>query len=519
MSLTPRKPVEVSAGQPAPLAKVPLSFVLRQRRVVVVGRTRQTRDHLRTLLAAGAVVDVFEEAGWIDETLEALPDRLTASQLRRLAMREGQSDKNDLGDCFLVVGHFLSDADAKLFSEHARAQNVLVCNIGRPELSDFSLPQVVNRNSVIVSVGAVDEGLHDFEKSLRNRLDKIIPSTLDAWGYAAILVAKTVRAYKAQLPGVASFWDHLSDRAMRYVQPDSVLANAKALLLDTIERSVPQDRSARGHVTLVGAGPGDAELLTLKAVRALQSADVILFDDLVSQDVLDLARREAKRMMVGKRARRASCRQDDINALMIKLAGQGKHVVRLKSGDPMMFGRAGEEIKQLSDEGISVDFVPGLTAGIAMASALGVSLTHRDISHSVRFVTGHARNGELPNDLDWQGLADRETTTVFYMGGRTSRDIAQRLIERGLPCTTPVMAVAAISRPEEAKWGGTLEQLGEGAMLSCEAVSDPKHPVLIGIGDVFADAVQECGADTIVDVKNAAQILPAKAPVGADDIG
>ena len=155
-------------------------------------------------------------------------------------------------------------------------------------------------------------------------------------------------------------------------------------------------------------------------MRALQSADVILFDDLVSDDVLELARREAKRLMVGKRGGRASCAQEDINDLMTRLALQGKQVVRLKSGDPMIFGRAGEEIEHLEKAGIPVDVVPGITAGIALASALGVSLTHRDMAQSVRFVTGCAKTGQLPSGLDWQGLADPNTTTIFYMAGGTA---------------------------------------------------------------------------------------------------
>lgn len=150
-----------------------------------------------------------------------------------------------------------------------------------------------------------------------------------------------------------------------------------------------------GRVTLVGAGPGAADLLTIKAVRALQSADVILFDDLVSTEVLELARREAKRLLVGKRAARDSCKQEDINALMRSLARQGKHVVRLKSGDPMIFGRAGEEIAMLEEHGIEVTVVPGITAALALASRLGTSLTHRDCAQAVRFVTGHSRKGHL----------------------------------------------------------------------------------------------------------------------------
>jgi uroporphyrin-III C-methyltransferase/precorrin-2 dehydrogenase/sirohydrochlorin ferrochelatase len=238
--------------------------------------------------------------------------------------------------------------------------------------------------------------------------------------------------------------------------------------------------SHTGRVTLVGAGPGDAELLTLKAVRALQSADVILFDDLVSDEVLELARREAKRMLVGKRGKRESCSQADINDLMVKLARQGKHVVRLKSGDPMIFGRAGEEITELAKHGIVVDVVPGITAALAAAAALGVSLTHRDHAHSVRFVTGHARNGELPIDIDWRGLADPATTLMFYMGGRTAPAIAKNLIAAGLPAVTPVVVAAGVSRKEETRWYGDLLEMSHGI-----SPIDHDQPVLIGIGRTF----------------------------------
>lgn len=240
-------------------------------------------------------------------------------------------------------------------------------------------------------------------------------------------------------------------------------------------------RPGGGRVTLVGAGPGDAELLTLKAVRVLQSADVILFDALVSDDVLDLARREAKRMLVGKRGGRPSCRQDDINALMIKLARQGRHVVRLKAGDPMIFGRAGEEIEQLEAHGIPVSIVPGITSASAMAASLGVSLTHRDRAHSVRFVTGHARNGALPDGFDTRGLADPETTLIVYMGGRTGPELARRLIAGGLPAETPVVAMSDISRADETRWAGTLCELASGTHASHHG-----RPVLIGIGRAFS---------------------------------
>jgi uroporphyrin-III C-methyltransferase/precorrin-2 dehydrogenase/sirohydrochlorin ferrochelatase len=243
-----------------------------------------------------------------------------------------------------------------------------------------------------------------------------------------------------------------------------------------------------GSVALVGAGPGDPELLTLKAMRVLQSADVVLFDALVSDGVLDLVRREARCLAVGKRGGRASCRQQDINNLMVKLARQGKRVVRLKAGDPTIFGRAGEEIAQLAAACIPFEIVPGVTAGLAAAAALGVSLTHRDRAHSVRFVTGHSKNGGLPDDLDWRGLADAETSLVFYMAGRTGPAAARRLIEEGLSGSTPVVVMASVSRPDEERWAGTLAALGAG---QCPVCCD--RPVLLCIGRVLIEAAPAFG--------------------------
>ncbi|MDV3251456.1 uroporphyrinogen-III C-methyltransferase [Devosia sp. BK] len=248
--------------------------------------------------------------------------------------------------------------------------------------------------------------------------------------------------------------------------------------------------TAVGRVTLVGAGPGDAELLTLKAVKALQSADVILFDDLVSDEVLELARREAKRMLVGKRAGRDSCRQEDINAMMLTLAKQGKHVVRLKSGDPMIFGRAGEEIASIEAEGIPVAVVPGITAGLALASRLGVSLTHRDHAQSVRFVTGHSRKGDLPEGLDWQGLADSRTTTVFYMARRMLPKIVEKLGAFGMSAATPATVAINLGRGDEAIWRGPLAEL-----VAAAETMDIDAPTLVAVGDALGVGMMVAAAE------------------------
>lgn len=243
-------------------------------------------------------------------------------------------------------------------------------------------------------------------------------------------------------------------------------------------------RSSRaGRVILVGAGPGDPELLTLKAIRVMQSADVILYDALVTDAVLSLASRDAQRIPVGKRSGRPSCRQDDINRLMVTLARAGKRVVRLKAGDPSIFGRAGEELAHLQAAGVGVDIVPGITAASAMAAAFGISLTHRDHAKSVRFVTGHGRNGGLPDDLDWKAVADPSATTVFYMGGRTAREIARRLVALGMPATTPVGVAACVSQPNERLGRCTLANLA--SFLGEVGFSEP---IVIGVGRLFADA-------------------------------
>jgi uroporphyrin-III C-methyltransferase/precorrin-2 dehydrogenase/sirohydrochlorin ferrochelatase len=242
----------------------------------------------------------------------------------------------------------------------------------------------------------------------------------------------------------------------------------------------------RGSVTLVGAGPGDPELLTLRAVRALQSADVILFDDLVSQQILDFARREARKLLVGKRGHGPSCRQDDINALMVSLAKGGKRVVRLKGGDPLIFGRAGEEIAACGAAGIAVEIVPGITAAQGAAARVGVSLTHRHDARRVQYITGHAADGHLPTDIDWRSLADPVTTTIVYMPAKTLDELVATSIGQGLDLATPAVAVISATRPEEKRIAAPI------ADLPARLAADPlRGPVLVLIGRVFADLVEQ----------------------------
>lgn len=235
--------------------------------------------------------------------------------------------------------------------------------------------------------------------------------------------------------------------------------------------------TSNGCVILVGAGPGDPDLLTIKALKALQSADVVLFDNLVSPAILDLIKRETKRLLVGKKGYGPSMKQSEINDLAIKLAREGKRVIRLKGGDPMIFGRAGEEIEACRRAGIPVEVVPGITTAQGVAAAHALSLTHREQARRLQFITAHDKNGGLPPDLDWRAIADPGATSVVYMARRTLRLLVEKAVAAGLDPKTPAMAVANATRPDEIVLEASIEQLAD--VLD---TADPDGPVIVLIG-------------------------------------
>lgn len=442
----------------APLAVLPVFFDLRGRRVVAIGGSEAATWKIELLAAAGAQVDVYAPMHERCPDLAALADRVN------LIDREWLD--SDMSGAAFAVADIDEAADAEIFVTAARAAGVPYNVIDKPEFCRLQFGSIVNRSPVVVGISTAGAA-PILGQAVRRRIETLLPATLTAW---ARLAAEIRPAVMARLPAGSrrrAFWEQLAERAFGMAAPQPGDADPARFA------AAPQG----GRVTLVGAGPGDADLLTIKAVRALQSADVILFDDLVSPEVLELARREARRMLVGKRAGRDSCRQEDINQTMLSLAQQGKHVVRLKSGDPMIFGRAGEEIAMLEAHGISVSVVPGITAALALASSLGVSLTHRDCAQSVRFVTGHSRQGVLPSNLDWRALADPATTNIYYMSRRTLPFIVQRLLENGMDPSTPAVIASDITRPNEAIWHGPLHD----SVLAAE-LFDLSSPTLFGVG-------------------------------------
>ncbi|BCP52391.1 siroheme synthase [Kaistia sp. 32K] len=431
-------------------------------------------------MAAGALVDLYA------------PDEELSEAMRRL-IRDSPAILHharrwrpaDLVGAQLALADL--DADEAAEFEQAAREAGAACNvIDKPAFCHFQFGAIVNRSPVVVGI-STSGAAPILGQAIRRRIETILPPSLAEWAALAQTLRDRVAGALKGSVRRRVFWERLADRAFG-AAPN---AGTEAELREAI--ALGSAASTAGHVSFVGAGPGDAEHLTLKAVRALQAADIILYDDLVSAEVLELARREAKRVPVGKRAGRPSCRQEEINEKLVALAKAGHRVVRLKSGDPMIFGRAGEEIAALEAHGIGYDVVPGITAGLALAASLGVSLTHRDQARSVRFVTGHSKQGGLPDDLDWRAIADPATTTIFYMGGRTAGAIAERLVGAGMSPRTPVTVAASVGRAGQVVTSGTLADLPNLAVTF-----DPTQPILIGIGTVFA-ARAECASNVPLD--------------------
>jgi uroporphyrin-III C-methyltransferase/precorrin-2 dehydrogenase/sirohydrochlorin ferrochelatase len=430
------------------LASLPLFFTLAGRRAVVVGDSDAAAWKAELISAAGANVAVLGAAPCTElEALAADPPGGPVHLERR------PWSAADFAGAALVIASAEDEEEAQAVCAAAIALGVPVNVIDNPACCTFQFGAIVNRSPLVVGISTAGAA-PVLGQAVRSRIEALLPAGLARWAEAA-------HAWRAELaslrigPAVRQrLWEAFAALALRAPERRPERADWARLLRDA--RRDGGRAQGMGHVILVGAGPGDPELLTLKAVRALRSADVILFDDLVAPEVLDFARREAKRLLVGKTGHRPSCKQDDINALMIGLARSGKRVVRLKAGDPMIFGRAGEEIEALERAGIPVEIVPGISAAQGAAASLKVSLTHRALARRVQLVTGHAHDGRLPDDLDIAALADRRATTAVYMPLGTLADLTQRLLNAGVEPHRPVCALFNATRPHEMAVSGTV---------------------------------------------------------------
>ncbi|MCB1686640.1 MAG: siroheme synthase CysG [Pseudomonadales bacterium] len=443
---------------------LPLFVDLRDRPCLVVGGGAVAARKIERLCEVGAAVCVV--APRLASRTQAL---IAEHGLRHISRFYETSDAAGMA---LVVSATENRAvNAKVFSD-CTAAGIPVNSVDMPALSNVIFPAIVDRAPVIIAVSTGGRS-PTLARVVRTWIEARLPPQL---GALADFIGARRERIKASLNSVSErqrFWERIINGP---VAEQVLLGNpdrAERAFEETLKTANP------GFVALIGAGPGDPELLTLKALRLLQSAEVVLYDNLVNRKILDYARRDAELIYVGKKWRAASTRQEDINSLLVTEASNGRAVVRLKGGDPYIFGRGGEEVEALRAAGIDCIVVPGITAASGASSYAGIPLTHRQVSQSIRFVTGHRASNQA--NLDWPELARPGQTLVIYMGLPALAEIAQNLIHHGRSPDTPAALISKATLPDQEVITGTLASLP--ALVSESAIGGP---TTIIVGEVVA---------------------------------
>ena len=386
------------------------------------------------------------------------------------------------------------DEEAEQAYALARTYGVPINAVDRKELCDFTVPSLLDRGDIVAAV-ATGGAAPVLAKDIRSRLETLLPERI---GVLAAMAARWRPAVKAAISSETSrrhFWES----ALRGAVAEAVYANddarAEQLMSETLERFAETTKHRQtGPVHIVGAGPGDPELLTMKAFRLIQQADIVFHDKLVSPDILDMVRRDAERVPVGKSKGEHLVPQDGIHELMIAAAREGKRVVRLKGGDPFIFGRGGEEVEALREAGIEATVVPGISSALGCAANANIPLTHRDHAQTLTFVTGHAQQGGVP-DLDWKGLAKPHQTVVVFMGVGTSGVISEKLREAGLAGNTPVAVIENGTRANEKRAFGELAALSK--VIEESGIKGPALLIIGAVAGLPAEAQDKFIAETL----------------------
>lgn len=450
--------------QPPPL--FPAFLDLRGRIVLVVGGGAVALRKITALLPTGARVRVGAP--------ELIPEIEAMSATGAIEHLDGRFQPAWLDDAWLAVAA-TDDAEVnRAVAEAAEARRLWVNVVDDAPLCSFQVPARVERGPLQIAISS-GGGAPMLARHLRERLETEIDESVGALGTLLVRHRRRIRARIADTGARRRFFDGVMTSEIPSLLRRGDHDGAERALLARIDDADTARRT--GRVALVGAGPGDASLLTLRGLRLLNEADVILHDRLVSAEVLDLARRDAERIEVGKEAGHHHVPQDKIHALMLEHALAGKRVVRLKGGDAFVFGRGGEEIEYLRDHGIDYEVVPGITAALACAAYAGIPLTHRDHAQSVRFVTAHSKAEN--DELDWAGFAREGQTLAFYMGVAGLERVRARLLAHGRAASTPCALVENGSRPEQRVVLATLDTLPETARTH-----DVRSPALLFVGEV-----------------------------------
>ncbi len=441
---------------------LPIFANVRDKLCLVVGGGEVGKRKAGVLLEAGANV------------------RVVAPQIEpELAEQKGinavfaRFDARHLEGITLVIAATNDRSVNRQVSELAHARNIPVNVVDDPELCSFIMPAIMDRSPLMVafSSGGASPVL---TRIMRGRLETMIPQNYSllagfAERFRVLVKQRVTNPAKRRI-----FWENVLEGVIAEKVLSGDESSAETMLLQMLES---EDNIQRGEVYLVGAGPGDPDLLTFRALRLMQKADVVVYDNLVSKPIVDMTRRDAERIYVGKKRNDHTLRQEEINELLVRLAKQGQRVLRLKGGDPFIFGRGGEEIETLAAEGIPFQVVPGITAASGVSSYAGIPLTHRDHAQSCIFVTGHLKDGTM--NLDWEALARPKQTIVVYMGLHGLATLCAELISHGLPGDTPIAIVQQGTTKNQRVVTGTLATLPENP-----EVKELHAPTLIIVGGV-----------------------------------
>ena len=445
---------------------LPIFINLKQKPVLVVGGGDIALRKINLLIKAQASVNCLSPL-FCDGIAS-----LSADKSVNLIQKSFEPD--DIKNYSIIIASTDDSLVNSSISELAKKANIPVNVVDSPELSSFIMPSIVDRSPVIIAVSSAGKA-PVLARIIRAKLETVIPS---AYGLLAEIAGEYRQKVKNRFSNIKdrrAFWESAFSGVIAEKVFSGRINEARGDIEEQLENSVEIDL---GEVYLVGAGPGDPDLLTFKALRLIQQADVVLYDRLVSKRVMELVRRDSELIYVGKKGGSdESTRQEDINEQLVKLAKSGKRVCRLKGGDPFIFGRGGEEIESLSEHGIPFQVVPGITAASGCSSYAGIPLTHRDYSQSCRFVTAHLKNGTT--NLPWEEFVIDQQTIVFYMALSGANYICQKLMEHGMDKNMPIAIIEKGTMPEQKVYISSLTKLPD--LLAKENIH---APTLMIVGEV-----------------------------------
>ncbi len=449
---------------------LPIFLSIRDRKCVVVGGGEIALRKTNLLLRAGGKVQLV--APEFSAELEQLASDAKVELVREKFIAE------HLTDAVLVVAATDDVTVNRTVSDEAQQRDLPVNVVDQPELCTFIMPAIVDRSPIVIAISSGGSS-PILTRHLKELNEIAVPTRINNLASLLRTYRKRVKNKIESFAERIRFWESVLDSDVPELVYSGQDDRADSQLQAQLDGWTSQARASRGEVYLVGAGPGDPDLLTLRALRLMHKADIVLYDRLVSPEIMKKVRPDAERIHVGKEPKHHPVPQESINALLVKHAQEGKRVLRLKGGDPFIFGRGGEELAELAEAGIPFQVVPGITAASGCASYCGIPLTHRDHAQSVRFLTGHMKNDAL--DLDWQNIIAEQQTLVFYMGLVGLPLICEQLIKHGLKSTMPVAVVQQGTTANQKMVIGTLADIADKV-----AAADLKAPTLTIIGEVVS---------------------------------